>query len=227
MPTPDESPASEQGPDRDVQAQSDPPSDHDRRTGRDVLEARADARARERYHDQIDHRVRSALDSARIGVVYNPFADAPGGIEASPATFWDYFVGEVSKALPLSTYQAGADGHAGQTDLGAFSSDGPEVRTDGGTPEIRTDGGTDTGDTEQSGQLTRSLTWKFHVGFFALVTFAGYSLADVSDSVRPPYTTWRTYLAVGLGSAIVLTSMVWWFDKTSTATNQTDDGRAA
>lgn len=84
------------------------------------VDAHAEARARERYHAHVEHQVSSALQSARLGVFYKPFADAPGAIEASPARFYDYFVAELS-IRSLSTFVAGEQSEAsGQTDLGVF-----------------------------------------------------------------------------------------------------------
>lgn len=129
MPTPDDSAVSTQGTDHETTEQ--PPDDTPLSAGRDVLAKQATVEARERYFRQVDHRVESALQSARIGVIYNPFADAPGAIEASPATFWDYFVAEASKALPLSTYRKSADAQiTGQADLSAFAYAADDGRVD-------------------------------------------------------------------------------------------------
>jgi len=112
----DGSPATQQGSDRQEYRTQNRP------TGSGLVDARAESRARGLYSAHVDHQVVSALQTAHMGVVYKPFADSPGAIEASPARFWDYFTAELSKTRSLSTFVASERRQSrGQTDLETFT----------------------------------------------------------------------------------------------------------
>jgi len=49
------------------------------------------------------------------------------------------------------------------------------------------------------------LSWRFYTVLFAVVALSGYAMAEVLDSFRPPYLTWKGHLVVGLVAAVFLT----------------------
>ncbi|ELY68867.1 hypothetical protein [Natrinema versiforme] len=85
--------------------------------------------AQQRAVDNIDTQIDAALADARLGVLHKPFADAPGAIDANPATWWDYFWAELSP-VPTDAYRdSAAEQASGQVSLGDFD----RLVTDGGT----------------------------------------------------------------------------------------------
>lgn len=102
-------------------------------TGGDVVQCRVDERAEELYRARINGRFKRARELAYVGVVTKPLADAPGAMEASPATWWDYFHANMRPVSFERCRDRANREVAGQTGLELFNtSEKTDEETNGG-----------------------------------------------------------------------------------------------